>query len=105
MSVELRGEGLALAYDGVAVLDGVDVAVAPGELLGLIGPNGAGKTSLVRLLAGGAVPDRGRVVLGGRPLADWSRRERARTVALVPQDPRVEFPFTVLEIVLMGRAP
>jgi ABC-type cobalamin/Fe3+-siderophores transport system ATPase subunit len=105
MSVELRGEGLALAYDGVAVLDGVDVVVAPGELLGLIGPNGAGKTSLVRLLAGLGAPDRGRVLLDGRALADWSRRERARTIALVPQDPRVEFPFTVLEIVLMGRAP
>jgi iron complex transport system ATP-binding protein len=105
MSIELRGEGLALAYDGRAVLDGVDVVVAPGELLGVIGPNGAGKTSLVRLLAGGATPDGGRVVLGGRSLPEWSRRERARTIALVPQDPRVEFPFTVLEIVLMGRAP
>jgi len=105
MSIELRGEGLALAYDGRAVLDGVDVVVAPGELLGVIGPNGAGKTSLVRLLAGGATPDGGRVVLGGRSLSEWSRRERAQTIALVPQDPRVEFPFTVLEIVLMGRAP
>jgi iron complex transport system ATP-binding protein len=105
MSIALRGEGLALAYDGAAVLDGVDVVVAPGELLGLIGPNGAGKTSLVRLLAGGAAPDRGRVLLDGRALHEWSRRDRARTVALVPQDPRVEFPFTVLEIVLMGRAP
>ena len=50
-------------------------------------------------------PGAGVVRLDGRPLADWSRRERARRIALVPQDPRVEFPYTVLEVVLMGRAP
>jgi iron complex transport system ATP-binding protein len=101
----LAGEALAFAYDGRRVLDGVDVAIAPGELVGVIGPNGAGKTTLVRILAGVTRPSAGRVMLGARPLDAWSRRERARAVALVPQDPRVEFPFTVLEVVLMGRAP
>jgi iron complex transport system ATP-binding protein len=101
----LAGERLTFAYDGRTVLGAVDVVVAPGELVGVIGPNGAGKTTLVRLLAGVLRPSAGRVVLGERPLDAWSRRDRARAVALVPQDPRVEFPFTVLEVVLMGRAP
>ena len=101
----LAGEGLTFAYDGRTVLRAVDLAVAPGELVGVIGPNGAGKTTLVRILAGVTPPSAGRVVLGDRPLAAWPRRERARALALVPQDPRVEFPFTALEVVLMGRAP
>jgi len=101
----IAGEALACSYDGVTVLGGVDVVIAPGELVGLIGPNGAGKTTLVRVLAGVTRPSAGRVVLGERPLDSWSRRERARIIGLVPQDPRVEFPFTVLEVVLMGRAP
>jgi iron complex transport system ATP-binding protein len=101
----LAGEGLTFAYDGHTVLRAVDVLVAPGEIVGVIGPNGAGKTTLVRILAGVTRPTAGRVVLGERPLDTWSRRDRARAVAPVPQDPRVEFPFTVLEVVLMGRAP
>ena len=103
--IGLHAEGLGFSFDGAVVLSGVDVAIAPGELVGLIGPNGAGKTTLVRILAGVVRPHTGRVVLGVRPLDAWPRRERARAVALVPQDPHVEFPFTVLEIVLMGRAP
>jgi iron complex transport system ATP-binding protein len=101
----IRAEGVARAYGAHAVLAGVDLAVAAGELVGVIGPNGAGKTTLVRMLSGVTPPDAGRVVLDGRPLAAWAPRERAKTIAVVPQDPHVEFPFTVLEIVLMGRAP
>jgi len=101
----LRAEGVARAYGARAVLAGVDLVVAPGELVGLIGPNGAGKTTLVRVLSGVTPPDAGRVLLDERPLATWAPRERARAIAVVPQDPHVEFPFTVLEIVLMGRAP
>jgi iron complex transport system ATP-binding protein len=101
----LRAEGVARAYGARAVLASVDLVVRPGELVGLIGPNGAGKTTLVRLLSGVTPPDAGRVLLDGRPIGAWAPRERARSIAVVPQDPHVEFPFTVLEIVLMGRAP
>jgi iron complex transport system ATP-binding protein len=101
----LAMEGTSFRYGPRTVLDRVDLAVAAGEMLGLIGPNGAGKSTLVRLLAGIERPAEGIIRLDGRPLAAWSRAERARRVALVPQDPRVEFPYTVLEVVLMGRSP
>jgi iron complex transport system ATP-binding protein len=101
----LSAAGVCFDYGGRRVLDAVDLALDGGELLGVIGPNGAGKSTLVRLLAGVVRPGAGRVALRGRALADWPSRERAREIALVPQDPRVEFPYTVLEVVLMGRAP
>jgi iron complex transport system ATP-binding protein len=101
----LRGSRLGFAYGTTPVVTDVDVELRAGELVGLIGPNGAGKSTLVRLLAGVLPPRSGQVLLDGRPLETWSRRERARALAFVPQDPRIEFPFTVLEVVLMGRTP
>ena len=87
------------------VLDGASLALGDGEVLVLAGRNGAGKTTLLRIATGLAAPSEGRVWLGGRALAELSRAEIARQVALVPQDTQVPFPFRVLEIVLMGRAP
>jgi len=101
----LRVEALRFAFEGPPVIDGVDLSVAPGELVGILGPNGAGKTTLLRLMTGALVPDSGRVELFGRDLPGIPRRERARRVAVVPQEARVVFDFTVQEIVLMGRAP
>jgi len=101
----LEAAGLRFHYGARRVLDGIDLVLDGGEMVGIIGPNGAGKSTLVRLLAGIVRPASGTIRLRGRPLAAWTRRERAREVALVPQDPRVDFPYTVLEVVLMGRAP
>lgn len=101
----LEVDGVSFAYGGRQVLRDVSIAVAPGEVLGVIGPNGSGKTTLVRLMSGVLSPHAGEVRLDGRPLAAFRRRELARRLAVVPQDPVLEFPFTALEVVLMGRAP
>jgi iron complex transport system ATP-binding protein len=87
------------------VLDGASLALGFGEVLVLAGRNGAGKTTLLRIATGLAAPSAGRVELEGRSLAQLTRAEIARSVALVPQDTQVPFPFSALEIVLMGRAP
>jgi iron complex transport system ATP-binding protein len=105
MTAALEAEGLAFAYGARPVLSDVSIAVAPGELVGVIGPNGGGKTTLVRLLSGVLAPRAGSVRLGGRLLGAHRRREVARRLAVVPQDPTIELPFTALEVVLMGRAP
>jgi iron complex transport system ATP-binding protein len=105
MTSVLSAEGLVFGYGREPVLRDVSLAVAAGELVGIIGPNGGGKTTLVRLLSGVARPQAGTVSLGGRPLASLRRRDVARRIAVVPQDPRIDFPFTALEVVLMGRAP
>jgi iron complex transport system ATP-binding protein len=101
----LEAAGLSFAYGGRTVLVDVSLEVAPGEIVGVIGPNGSGKTTLLRALAGVLVPERGVVRLDGAGLARRPRREVARRLAVVSQDVGVEFPFSAIEVVLMGRAP
>jgi iron complex transport system ATP-binding protein len=74
-------------------------------LVAVVGPNGAGKSTLLGILAGLRSPYTGSALFRGREIRDWPRREFARRVAFVAQSLRVEFPFTVEEVVLMGRAP
>ena len=105
MTAAIAAEGLSYDYGRGAVLDGVSLEVAAGEIVGVIGPNGSGKTTLVRLLAGVIRPGAGHVSLDGARLEALPRRDIARRLAVVPQDSALEFPFTALEVVLMGRAP
>jgi iron complex transport system ATP-binding protein len=85
------------------VVSGVSLEVKAGEILALLGPNGAGKSTLLGIACGSLKPQKGDVVLDERPLADFSRREIARTIALVVQSGEVRFPLTALEYVLAGR--
>jgi iron complex transport system ATP-binding protein len=87
------------------LLDAVSVEAARGEILAVVGPNGAGKTTLLRVIAGDRAPDSGEVRLAGRPLREWTFRERARMRAVASQESSLEFPFTAFEVVLMGRTP
>jgi iron complex transport system ATP-binding protein len=83
----------------------LSLAVAPGEILGVIGPNSAGKTTLIRLLTRVVRPAAGRILLGGRALDAVPAAVLAREVAVVPQELPHAFPFTVEQLVLMGRYP
>ncbi|HXW83695.1 MAG TPA: ABC transporter ATP-binding protein, partial [Candidatus Binataceae bacterium] len=104
-SPALRAHAIHAGYGSRTVLNGVSLEVAPGELLAIVGPNGAGKSTLLRVLGGTLAPSAGAVEVLGSPLDKYDRREFARAVATVAQESTVAFPFTVLEIVLMGRAP
>jgi len=89
----------------IPILREVSCSVQRGEFLSLVGPNGSGKTTLLRLLDRIFLPDIGRILLGDKPIVKFSRAELARRIAFVPQDGGIQFPFTVFEIVLMGRSP
>ena len=96
------------AYPGAAqrrVLEHASLNVRPGELLALLGPNGSGKTTLLRLAAGLLIPNAGTVTLDGRPMANWSRPEVARRIAVLSQNGELAEGFRVEEIVSLGRAP
>jgi iron complex transport system ATP-binding protein len=96
--------GVTVAYNGRAVLDGVDLRVAGGEWVAVIGPNGAGKTTLLRAVSG-TVPFGGSVLIGGVPIDSMSRREASRAIAVVPQHPVIPSGATALDYVLLGRTP
>jgi iron complex transport system ATP-binding protein len=86
-------------------LDGVSFAIGAGEVFGVIGPNSAGKTTLLRLLTRVVAAGRGEVRLNGRPIRHLAHAELARQIAVVPQDAPRPFPFSVEQLVLMGRYP
>ena len=101
----LEVRDLAVAYGSRRALDGVSLELSPGDIVGLLGPNGAGKSTLVRAISGVLADYSGQVMVVGDELRALPRKELARRIAVVPQEPRFDFPFTALEIVLMGRHP
>jgi len=92
-------------YGEREVLRGVDIDLSPGEVTILLGPNGSGKSTLIGVLSGILSPEAGAVRLCGRPLRSFARREMARLLSAVGQDPPVDFPMTVAEFVALGRFP
>lgn len=87
------------------LLQDVTVTVTPGRLTVLVGPNGAGKSTLLKVLAHEVAPSKGLVQLNGKALNDYSRIQLARQRAILPQKSSLSFPFSVQEVVEMGRLP
>jgi len=92
-------------YRAASALEEVSLDLRRGEILGILGPNGSGKSTLLRILSGVLHPQFGTVQWHGTPLGRLRRTEVARRMAVVPQGGTIEFPFSVMEVVLMGRAP
>jgi len=92
-------------YHNRDVIKEVSFTIAKGDFLGIIGPNGSGKTTLLRLLTRALPLDSGRVCLEGENIADMDLKGFCRRVAFVPQETIVNFPFSVFEVVLLGRIP
>ncbi|MGE5247954.1 MAG: ABC transporter ATP-binding protein [Verrucomicrobiota bacterium] len=101
----LSARNVTFRYGERDVLHGVDVDLLPGEVTILLGPNGSGKSTLIRILSGVLAPRHGDVELCGRPCASFPRREMARLLSAVGQDPPVGFPMTVEAYVALGRFP
>jgi iron complex transport system ATP-binding protein len=97
--------GVGFAHPGKTLFDGLDLDLPAGRFTGIIGPNGCGKTTLLDLICRHITPHQGHIQYASRPLGEYGRRALARQIALVPQDYGINFPFTVEEVVFMGRYP
>jgi iron complex transport system ATP-binding protein len=99
----LAARDISVNFNGRDVLRGVSLDLRESEIVALVGPNGAGKTTLIRTLNGTVVPTAGQVMLNERSLRSLTRRDIARSIAVVAQENETKFPVKVSEFVLSGR--
>ena len=105
MKIVLEAEKVSVSYDGFQVLKDVSLSIHDKDFISILGPNGSGKTTLIKALTGLIKPVSGNVKLNGKPVHLYKRREFARYVSFLPQNPSVTLPFLVKDIVMMGRFP
>ncbi|MFA6103906.1 MAG: ABC transporter ATP-binding protein [Victivallaceae bacterium] len=95
---------ITFAYQpGKQVLNGVNFRLPKGSVAAIVGPNGVGKSTILKILCGYLKPASGEVLLEGRPIQSYDNLERSRLVAAVPQNIYAPIPFTVEQVVKMGR--
>jgi len=100
---ELILKDVSFRYDGQWCLEGINLELKRGELLGMIGPNGSGKSTLLKIMDGLLKIDKGEILHLNRPISSYRRSDIAKKIAMVPQESAFRFPFSVFEVVLMGR--
>jgi iron complex transport system ATP-binding protein len=105
MELTLEVKSLAFSYGNNPVFENVSFSLKKGEIMCILGPNGAGKSTLIKCIAGILKPAAGSVFIQGKDTASLGIRGIARHIGYVPQQNEVVFPFTVLDFVVMGRAP
>ncbi|HHY46948.1 MAG TPA: ABC transporter ATP-binding protein, partial [Firmicutes bacterium] len=92
-------------YGGTVIFSNLSISLRPGIVTGIIGPNGSGKSTLIRTLSRVLKPRVGTVLLDGKDIYRMPGNRVARSVAVVPQNGTPAFSYTVMEMVMMGRAP
>jgi iron complex transport system ATP-binding protein len=98
-------KNVSFSYGNLPALTNLSLEIETQSFCGILGPNGCGKTTLLDLMARINLPVSGRINFRGKNINDYARRILAREIALVPQNFYINFPFTIKEVVLMGRHP
>jgi iron complex transport system ATP-binding protein len=103
--VVIKTKNINWAYNGTKVLDNVSIDIRFGTFTGILGPNGAGKTTLLKLILNLLHVEKDSILIRGTDIKTYSRKELARIEAYVPQSVKIDFHFTVEQVVMMGRTP
>jgi iron complex transport system ATP-binding protein len=101
MSLEIKN--LSFAYGKESIFEGIYMKVEKGEIVSVLGPNGAGKTTLFKTILGLFKARQGQVFVNGKDVSNSSRRQLAKEMGYVPQNHVSPFPYSVTDVVLMGR--
>jgi iron complex transport system ATP-binding protein len=105
MDVAIQTTQLEHSYGNISVLTDISLSIPKGDFFVIIGPNGSGKTTLMKTISGIEKLQKGHLMIMGHSVRNYSRKALARTLAFVPQMVLEDIPFTVTEVVLMGRSP
>ncbi len=105
MTEAIKVNNINVYYGKELIIKGLSFEVEQGEFFIIIGPNGSGKTTLLKTLGGTIKAKNGQISILQKSIDSYSRKALARSVAVVPQETQVDSPFTVSEIVMMGRTP
>ena len=105
MSAAIHVSELNHVYGQLPVLQNISLAIDRGDFFVIIGPNGSGKTTLMKIIAGILRLQKGELQVLNRSIQSYTRKALARKVAFVQQMVSIDFPFSVLELILMGRSP
>lgn len=100
-----KAENIFFSYSNKKVLKDFSITINSGKFYGILGPNGSGKTTFLDLLVNHLKPDLGTIIFKGHNLETYSKKELSKEIALVAQNYQINFPYTVNEIVMMGRHP
>src|SRR5690606_15511924 len=103
--LQIKVRGVSFKYGDAAVLQDINLTVEQGDFTCIIGPNGSGKSTLLKNMAAILAPTGGEIILDGKELQRWSRRELARRLSMVGQGQNAGFNFVVEDVVAMGRYP
>ncbi len=101
----LKLDNIDFRYSAGFRMSGLNLEIEAAHMTGLVGPNGSGKSTVLRLMSGLLAPESGQVLFEGKPLGDYTRLQIAQRMAVVSHERTFEFPFTVRDVVRMGRFP
>jgi iron complex transport system ATP-binding protein len=101
----IQADHISVYVGHKALVKDLSVTIHTGEVLAILGPNGAGKSTLLKAICGDIKSATGKVTMGDKDLAEWGLNERAKIRGILTQNVPLNFTFSVLEVVLMGRSP